>query len=433
LTLTAAKIPGAAKRRTFHIFTTGCKANQWDSHVIANRLNDAGLVRGDMGTSDLVVINACSLTSRAETDARRFILKARRLNDGAKIVLVGCHAQAYPSRDLGADLLLGQAEKFEAYRYHEGRGSFVTETRDFPIEEMPVGCGQRGRTRFFFKIQDGCNNFCSYCLVPYARGAPRSRSLNDISEAMHTLSDQGVKEVVLTGIDMAAYRDRRSGIDLKGLLRRLEEVKTPPRIRLSSVDPEYIDDAFVTILAESTKLATSIHMPVQSGSEQVLRNMGRRHEPDLVREVVRKLGSKLPGIGIGMDIMVGFPGEGDDAFDETFRLLDDLDISYLHVFPYSPREGTRAAAMEGQIPDGAKKARVRRLKALDTRKRDLFARRFIGEQLTIIPEGKMDRKGLMKGFSQNYLPVYIPFDKRLENNLLEVKIRGMEDGRLIGG
>ncbi len=419
--------------QTFHVFTTGCKANQWDSHVIEGRLRDAGFVPDKIETCDLIVINACSLTSRAETDARRFIQKARLLNVKAKIVLVGCHAQAYPLRDLGADLLLGQAEKFEADRYREEGGCFVARTRDFPLEEAPINGLQRGRTRFFFKIQDGCNKFCSYCLVPYARGAARSRSLGEIFQAMGTLREEGVKEVVLTGIDMAAYCDPESGIDLKGALQRLETLDTPPRIRLSSVDPEYIDDAFVAILAQSRKLAMSVHMPVQSGSGRVLRLMGRRHGPDLIREAVGRLASRVAGVGIGMDIMVGFPGEDDDAFEETYRFLDDLDISYLHIFPYSPREGTRAAVMDGQVPESIKKARVRRLQALDAQKRGRFSRRFIGQRLTIIPEGKVHRKGLMKGFSQNYLPVYIPFDKRLENNLVEVTIRGMEDGRLIGG
>jgi threonylcarbamoyladenosine tRNA methylthiotransferase MtaB len=417
----------------FFIFTSGCKANQWDSHVIAARLKDAGYGRAPVEEADIIIVNACSLTGRAETDVRRFIQKARQLNGIARIALVGCHAQAYSHRDFGADLVLGQQEKFEADRYRHEGGCFVAMTRDFHMEVGPVGRVQKGRTRFFFKIQDGCNKFCSYCVVPYTRGAPRSRPVEEIFAAMRGLREKGVKEVVLTGIDMAAYRDPSSGNDLIGLLRFLETCDTPTRIRLSSLDPEYVDEAFVALLAKSVKLMPSVHLPVQSGSGQILKRMGRRHGPGFIDQVLKRLINAVPAVGIGMDIMVGFPGEDDDAFEETYRFIDAAPIYYLHVFPYSPREGTRAATMEGQVPEAVKKSRVRRLKALDAEKREAFARRSIGERLAIIPEGKVDQDGMMKGFSGNYLPVYLPFDKKLENNLVEVTIKGMENGRLIGG
>lgn len=417
----------------FFVFTSGCKANQWDSHVIAARLKEAGYVSSSMEGSDLIIVNACALTRRAETDTRRFIQKARQVNAAAKIALVGCHAQAYSHRDFGADLVLGQQEKFEAGRYLAGGGCFVADSRSFPMEAGEVCVAQKGRTRFFYKIQDGCNKFCSYCIVPYTRGAPRSRPMAEICAAMAGLREKGVREVVLTGIDLAAYSDPSSGSDLSTLLRRFEDLETPPRIRLSSLDPEYIDDNFMTLLSGSTKLMPSIHLPVQSASGRILRMMGRRHGPDFVREVIEKLVSAAPDIAIGMDIMVGFPGEDDDAFEETRRFIEEMPICYLHVFPYSRREGTKAATMNGQVPETVKTERVRRLKALDREKREAFGRRYIGKRLTILPEGKVDRNGMMKGFSENYLPVYLPFDKRLENNLLEVTIRGMENGRLIGG
>jgi threonylcarbamoyladenosine tRNA methylthiotransferase MtaB len=417
----------------FFIFTTGCKANQWDSHVIAARLRDAGHLRTRVEDADLVIVNACSLTNRAETDARRFIQKARQLNGAIRVALVGCHAQAYPDRAFGADLILGQQEKFETDRYVTDRGRFVEKTRDFPMEAAPAGRAQRGRTRFFFKVQDGCNKFCSYCVVPYTRGAPRSRPVEEIAAAMRDLREKNVKEVVLTGIDMAAYRDPSSGRDLLGLLQLLDAADAPPRIRLSSIDPEYVDDRFVSLLARSVRLAPSIHLPLQSGSNSILQRMGRRHGPGFIREVIEKLKAAVPAIGIGMDVMVGFPGEDGAAFEETYRFIEEASIYYLHVFPYSPREGTRAATMDNQVTEGTKRERVRRLKVLDGQKREAFAHRFVGERLTIIPEGKIEGNGLMKGFSENYLPIYLPFEKRLENNLVEVTIRGLENGRLIGG
>jgi threonylcarbamoyladenosine tRNA methylthiotransferase MtaB len=416
----------------FFVHTTGCKANQWDSHVIAERLKGAGLSHGSMADADIIVVNACSLTARAEADARRFVQAARRTNLKARIALVGCQAQAYPDRDFGADVVLGQEDKFQADRYLAGAGRFVREGRHFPIEQAPVNGPQRGRTRFFFKIQDGCNRFCSYCLVPYARGAARSRPLDEIVSAFGCLHQEGIKEVVLTGIDIAAYRDPVTGKDLADLLGLLDGVDTPSRIRLSSVDPDYIDDRFIGALCSSKKLSRSIHIPAQSGCDRVLAAMGRRHRAEFTKALVEGLTSAVKDIGIGMDIMVGFPGEDDEAFEETYRFVEGLDVFYLHVFPFSPREGTRAFAMDGAVPERVKRDRVRRLKVLDGQKRDAFSRRFLGRRLSIIPEGRLYPGDLMKGFSDNYLPVYLPYEKKLENNLVNVTIMGLKGSRLMG-
>jgi threonylcarbamoyladenosine tRNA methylthiotransferase MtaB len=417
----------------FFIFTTGCKANQWDSHVIASNLKQSGGTLGTMQTADVIIINACSLTGRAETDARRFIQRARQKNGTARIALVGCHAQAYRDRCFGADLILGQAEKFDIGHYSSEKGCFVAGKGSFPLERAPLDGVQRDRTRFFFKIQDGCSKFCTYCVVPRARGAVRSRPAREIGDFMGILREKGVKEVVLTGIDVAAYRDPASGRDLKDLLVLLERMDTPPRIRLSSIDPEYIDDAFIEVIAASSKIARSIHIPVQSGCDATLRGMGRRYGSALVRTIVDRLTSRVRGIGIGIDIMVGFPGEDEDAFRETYELIDGLDVYYLHVFPFSERAGTRACSIAGKVTEPIKKERVRRLRALDAKKREAFARRFIGKRLRVIPEGKVYKDGLVKGFSDNYLPVYLPHEKTLENNLVEVTIEGMQGPRLIGG
>jgi threonylcarbamoyladenosine tRNA methylthiotransferase MtaB len=422
-----------AEEKTFFIFTTGCKANQWDSHMIAARLKRIGLAPAPAPRADFIVINACSLTARAEADARRFIRRARLINCGAKVALVGCHAQAYPERAFGADLVLGQGEKFDLAGYLTESGRFVAETREFVMEKALAEGPEAGRTRFFFKIQDGCNRFCTYCVVPYARGKARSRPVEEIVATMGMLREGGVKEVVLTGIDLAAYYDPSLGGGLKELLRLLEDLDTPPRVRLSSIDPGYLDDGFIGLLAGSPKLAKSIHLPVQSGSDRILKRMGRRYDAASIRDIVRKLTSGVRTIGIGIDVMAGFPGEDDEAFNETHALAEALDISCLHVFPYSEREGTRAAAFEGKVAEGVKKARVRKLRQVDAKKRAAFAARHLGEKVRIIPEGKLYGGRLMRGFTDNYVPVYIPYEKRLENNLVEVTIRGMEGSRLMGG
>jgi threonylcarbamoyladenosine tRNA methylthiotransferase MtaB len=416
----------------FHIFTSGCKANQWDSHVIASQLSQQGMGRASMQNADLIVINACSLTVRAETDVRRFVQRARQVNPAAKIVLAGCHAQVYPDRCFDADLILGQEEKFRLAQLYRERGTYVTNARTFPMEKAAVDVGHRERTRFFFKGQDGCNRFCTYCVVPYARGAVRSRPLTDIAATMKALKDKGVKEVVLTGIDVAAYRDPESGSDLKELLVLFESMETPPRIRLSSVDPQYMDDAFIDVLASCRKLAKSIHIPVQSGSDAVLARMGRRYNSAFVARLVEKL-KRIGTIGIGIDILVGFPGESDEAFLETYRLIEKLDVYYLHVFPYSEREGTKACGFDGKGPQGVRKERVRKLKVLDAEKREAFLRGHIGRTAVIIPEGKVYEGKYMRGYADDYVPVHIPYEKRLENNLVNVTIKDMQGIRLIGG
>ena len=418
--------------KTFFVFTSGCKANQWDSHVLADRLEQGGFSRVPMGRADVVVLNACSLTVRAEADARRFMRKVREVNPDALAALVGCHAQAYPERDFGADLVLGQAEKFEILRHLPERGRFVAPGRHFPIEKAGID-GQRGRTRFFFKIQDGCNKFCSYCIVPFARGAPRSRPAEEAAATMEALLRRGTKEVVLTGIDLAAYRDPASGMGLKELLLFFEGQPTPPRIRLSSVDPEYLDADFIALLAASGKIAKSIHIPVQSGSDRILQAMGRRYSRAFVADLVKRLKRSMPAVGIGMDVMVGFPGEDESAFSETCAFIEALDVSYLHVFPYSDRPGAKSSGLDGKAAESIKTRRVKKLKSIDARKREAFSRRHLGTRVCIIPEAKMYAGRFMRGFSDNYLPVYIPYEKRLENNLVDVTITGMQNSRLIGG
>jgi threonylcarbamoyladenosine tRNA methylthiotransferase MtaB len=417
---------------TFHIFTTGCKSNQWDSYVMAGSLKEEGLVPGSIERADVVVVNGCTVTEKAERDIRRFIQRVRAVNPGAKVVLAGCHAQVYPERGFGSDLVLGQKEKFEIAGLLGVAGCVRESTRAFPMEEATINGTFRDRTRFFLKIEDGCDRFCTYCIVPYARGKVRSRPSAAIVEDMARLKAKGIQEVVLTGIDIASYRDPASGLSFKRLLVLLESIETPPRIRLSSVDPGCVDEEFVQTLETSRKIAHSIHIPLQSGDTGVLKRMGRPYTPPDVRTIVSMLQRRISDIGIGMDVMAGFPGEDDEAFLETYRFIEALDIYYLHVFPYSDRKGTKAYLMGDKVPESIKKQRVRKLKELDARKREAFLRRFIGRHVSIIPEGKLYKGKYMRGYADNYLPVYIPFQKDLENNLITVRIESMEGNILIG-
>jgi threonylcarbamoyladenosine tRNA methylthiotransferase MtaB len=328
--------------------------------------------------------------------------------------------------------VLGQKEKFEIAGLLGSTGCKSARTRDFPLEGAAINGPFKDRTRFFFKIQDGCDRFCTYCIVPYARGRVRSRPTAEVVEGMARLKERGVQEVVLTGIDIASYKDPASGYSFKGLLKTLESVDTPTRIRLSSVDPACIDEEFAEIVKGSKKLARSIHIPLQSADANVLKRMGRSYGQDKIRWIVSTLQQRVSDIGIGMDVMVGFPGEDDDAFLETYRFLESLSIFYLHVFPYSDREGTKASLMGNKVREATKKERVRKLKKLDGLKREAFYRRFIGEQVSIIPEGKLYKGRFMRGYSEQYLPVHILYQKNLENNLITVRIEEMEGNILIG-
>ncbi len=418
----------------FYIHTTGCKANQWDSYVIASILTNEGFSAGPMHLADIVVINACTVTEGAERDIRRFINRCKNLNKSGKIVITGCRPQAYPADLLGADLILGQNEKFIAGYYLESEGCLVGGSKGLVLERLPLAAGglQAGRTRFFFKIQDGCNKFCSYCIVPFARGLPRSRTAEDVVRFVGNLKRKGVKEAVLTGIEISAYFDAEMGIDLKGLLRLLEKSETPERIRLSSIDPLFIDDEFTEIIASSAKIAKSIHIPLQSGSNKILKQMRRDYTRAYIWDVIKRLKCKIPEVGIGLDVIVGFPGEDEEAFEETFEFLESADIYYLHIFPFSERPGTTASLMDGKVPETIKKERVRRLKRLDSVKRQMFYQRFESAEKDIIPEGKIYKGLFMRGYTDNYIPVYIRYKKIFENKLVKVKITGVEDGMVIG-
>lgn len=416
----------------FFIHTTGCKANQWDSYIITNRLSVKGHTPCALRNADFVVVNACTLTGNAERDIRRFINHCRTVNSKARVIIAGCHAQVYPEKTYGADLMLGNSEKFFIDQYIEKSGVIKGITDDSCMEIALIKKMPDRRTRFFLKIQDGCDKFCSYCIVPFARGRPRSRDADEIIQVMQTIKARGIHEVVLTGIEISDYKDDAKNLDLKGLMRLIEDSDTPERIRLSSVDPLYINDEFIDILGTSKKFTKSIHVPIQSGSDKILKKMGRGYSSSYLSDIIKKLLMSIENIGIGVDVMVGFPYEDENSFMDTYNLLESLDIYYFHVFPFSPRENTRASDMDNQVSEAVKKDRVKRLRLLDKKKRLIFYERFIGGNATIVPEGKIYKNCYMRGYTENYIPVYIPYEKTLENRLIEVKIKGLKDSILEG-
>lgn len=404
----------------FFVHTTGCRSNQCDSYVIVERLRKIGMPSLP-DQADYVILNTCTLTSRAERDAKRLVERFKR-RKGVTVVLTGCHPQVYTKRTFSADLVLGQKEKFQIEHFIEKRGVFVEGGRDLPMERLDITHPPIGRTRFFLKIQDGCDRFCSYCVVPLARGRKRSRPFAEIREILSKLVQWGIKEVVLTGIEIGAYRDGE--MDLKGLLKSLESEETPERIRIGSVDPIYVDAEFVKILKDSKKLAKSLHIPLQSASDRVLERMGRPYRSKEVEEKLESLLTEVNGIGVGLDILTGFPSEDSLAFEETLRFLDQRRVYYLHVFPFSSREFTAAFHMK-DIPPREKERRVEILVALDKRKRWEFIERSKGKVFSVLFEGKVYSGGLMRGYTENYIPVYVPYEAGLVNEVRHVRLKGI--------
>ncbi len=416
----------------FFIYTTGCKANQWDASVMGANLEEEGFKPAPHNEASHIIVNGCTVTRGAVRDIRRFINRLKRENPTARIILTGCHAQVYPDDNFGADLILGQAEKFSIAEYMNLSGLFVSPRDDLHMEDMPRDPAPQGKTRFFLKIQDGCDRYCSYCIVPFARGMPRSRPFDEIRKVMERLSAIGIEEVVLTGIEISAWHDSAHGYGFTDLVRALDDLPSPRRIRLSSVDPLMFTDDFIEAAAGSPKMAKSFHVPLQSGSDRILEAMGRPYRSRDIRALLDKLLGRIPDAGIGLDVIAGFPGEDARCFEETKDFLDSAGIYYLHVFPFSPRPGTRAASMEGVVREEEKKARVKELKLIDAAKREGFHRRFVGSEAVIIPEGKRYHGRYMRGYTENYIPVHIPYDRAMENRPTPVHIERVEKGVVIG-
>ena len=388
------------------ILNLGCKVNQFEGESIGHLLELEGFRVVRPEEADLVIINACVVTHRAEADARKALHRFKRL--GKRVLVAGCWPQLSPDTPLsqGADGVLGNQEKA---RIGEIVRRFLSGER---IKEVgPLECSHypkmlfplpRERTRAFLKIQDGCDSNCTYCVVPRVRGRPRSLDPEAIFCAMELYSSAGVKEVVLCGIHLGKWgQDLGAGMDLLWLLQELEQKETPPRIRLSSIEPHEVSDGLIELLRTSEKLCPHLHLPIQSASSRILEMMGRPYRSGDLWRLIERLKEGVPGIALGADLIAGFPGEGEEEFWETVRFVQSQPFSYLHVFPFSRRPGTPASSFPGQVRDSEKVRRVRILRELGQRKRIDFYSGFIGRKLMVLSEGQKD--GEFRGLSRNYI------------------------------
>ncbi|HVZ40353.1 MAG TPA: tRNA (N(6)-L-threonylcarbamoyladenosine(37)-C(2))-methylthiotransferase MtaB [Candidatus Kapabacteria bacterium] len=412
------------------LHTLGCKLNYAETSAIGDRFRGEGYHIIPFGEpSDVIVINSCTVTENADRECRQLVRRALRANPDAFVVVTGCYAQLQPEEIAsieGVDLVLGAAEKF---RLFELAGGFAK--RDVPkvvvgdiANEESFGPAYTGaddaRTRAFLKVQDGCDYNCSFCTIPLARGGSRSQPVEDAWRQACELVANGFREIVITGVNVGDFGKAR-GESLYDLLVRLHDVPGLERMRISSIEPNLLTDRIIHLAAASDRMLPHFHVPLQSGSDAVLGRMRRRYRSSVYRDRVERIVAAMPDAAIGVDVIVGFPGESDTHFQETYDFLHALPVAYLHVFTYSERENTPASAFEGVVPVAERRNRTRMLRTLSEKKRAAFAVRHCGEERSVLFEHGSG-SGTMLGFTENYIRVGVPYNSALANRIVRVRL-----------
>ena len=415
-------------------YTLGCKLNFSETSTIARSFEQEGYIRVDFDDpADIYVINTCSVTENADKQFKQIVRKALKTNPKAFLAAVGCYAQLKPEELAsvdGVDLVLGAKEKFNITQYiddltknNEGivHSCEISET-DFYVGSYSIG----DRTRAFLKVQDGCDYKCTYCTIPMARGISRSDTIENIIANAKKISDKGIKEIVLTGVNIGDYGkgefgNKKHEHTFLELVQALDNVEGIERLRISSIEPNLIKDETIDFIAQSKSFVPHFHIPLQSGSNDILKKMKRRYLRELYVSRVAKIREVMPDACIGVDVIVGFPGETDEHFLETYHFLNELDISYLHVFTYSERDNTEAVLMDGVVPDAVRAKRSKMLRGLSAKKRNAFYESQLGKEKTVLFESD-NKQGYIHGFTENYVKVKAPWDPALVNTLHKVKL-----------
>ncbi|HWS60776.1 MAG TPA: tRNA (N(6)-L-threonylcarbamoyladenosine(37)-C(2))-methylthiotransferase MtaB [Flavobacterium sp.] len=422
-------------------YTLGCKLNFSETSTIARNFQEEGFDRVDFEeVADMYVINTCSVTENADKQFKQVVRKAMKLNDKAFVAAIGCYAQLKPEELAnvdGVDLVLGATEKFKITDYindlskndfGEVHSCEIVEA-DFYVGSYSIG----DRTRAFLKVQDGCDYKCTYCTIPLARGISRSDELQNVLKNAKEISEQGIKEIVLTGVNIGDYGkgefgNKKHEHTFLELVQELDKVEGIERLRISSIEPNLLRNETIEFVSKSRTFVPHFHIPLQSGSNEILKLMKRRYLREIYTERVNKIREVMPDACIGVDVIVGFPGETDEHFLETYHFLNDLDISYLHVFTYSERDNTEAAEMEGIVPSNVRAKRSKMLRGLSVKKRRAFYESQIGTNRAVLFEAE-NKEGYIHGFTENYVRVKTPWNPELANTLQEINLTKIdEDG-----
>ncbi len=422
-------------------YTLGCKLNFSETSTIARSFDNERFERVDFEEkADIYVINTCSVTENADKQFKHLVKKAMKQNENAFLIAVGCYAQLKPEELAavdGVDLVLGATEKFKITDYlndlsknNQGEvHSCEIEEADFYVGSYSIG----DRTRAFLKVQDGCDYKCTYCTIPLARGISRSDALENVLKNASEIAQQGIKEIVLTGVNIGDYGkgefgNKKHEHTFLDLVKALDQVEGIERLRISSIEPNLLKNETIDFVAQSKTFVPHFHIPLQSGSNAILNKMKRRYLREVYQERVQKIKTAMPHACIGVDVIVGFPGETEEQFLETYNFINDLDISYLHVFTYSERDKTEAAAMTEVVPMNVRSKRSKMLRGLSVKKRRAFYESQIGSLRKVLFEGE-NKEGYIYGFTENYVKIKTPWNPDLVNTLHDVQLTKIdEDG-----
>jgi threonylcarbamoyladenosine tRNA methylthiotransferase MtaB len=424
-------------------YTLGCKLNFSETSTIARRFEDEGFDRVDFKESaDIYVINTCSVTENADKRFKTIVKQAQKANPDAFVAAVGCYAQLKPEElaDVnGVDLVLGATEKFKITDYlNDLTKNDFGEVHSCEIEEADFYVGSYSigdRTRAFLKVQDGCDYKCTYCTIPLARGISRSDTMANVLQNAKEISEQGIKEIVLTGVNIGDYGkgefgNKKHEHTFLDLVTELDKVEGIERLRISSIEPNLLKNETIDLVSESRTFVPHFHVPLQSGSNAILKKMKRRYMRELYLDRVSKIKEVMPHACIGVDVIVGFPGETDELFLETYNFLNELDISYLHVFTYSERDNTEAAEMEGVVSKNIRAKRSKMLRGLSAKKRRAFYESQLDRGRIVLFEGE-NKEGYIHGFTENYVKVKTPWNPELVNTLHKVHLTEIDDDGLV--
>ena len=423
---------------TVAFITLGCKLNFSETSTIARQLSDNGFARVKIEESpDIVVINTCSVTENADAKCRNYVRRSLNYNPNAFIIVIGCFAQLKPKEIAsidGVDLVLGAKEKFniatmleDISKRQEGEviAGEIKEVREF----VP-GFSSGDRTRTFLKVQDGCDYFCSFCTIPLARGRSRSASIKSTLAQAKLAAEKGAKEIVLTGVNIGDF-GKGNDENLLGLVQELDKIDGVDRFRISSIEPNLLSEEIIDFVASSNKFQPHFHIPLQSGSDDILAKMRRRYRTELYRNRIEYIKNKIPNASIGVDVIVGFPGESDEQFQQTFNFINSLDISYLHVFTYSERPRTTALRIEEVIPVPKRSERNKQLRILSLKKQRAHYEKFIGSSRPVLFE-QAENEGLLFGYTPEYIRVAISSNQLTANNQTIVRLDSINpDGYVI--
>ena len=430
-------------RKKVAFYTLGCKLNFSETSTIARSFKDEGFDRVDFSESaDIYVINTCSVTENADKRFKTIVKQAQRINPKAFVAAVGCYAQLKPQElaDVnGVDLVLGATEKFKLTDYINDLSkndfgeihSCEINEADFYVGGYSIG----DRTRAFLKVQDGCDYKCTYCTIPLARGISRSDTMKNVIKNAKEIASQNIKEIVLTGVNIGDYGkgeigNKKHEHTFLDLVRELDQVEGVERLRISSIEPNLLKDETIDLVSKSRAFVPHFHIPLQSGNNEILKKMKRRYMRELYVNRVQKIKETMPHACIGVDVIVGFPGETNDYFLDTYNFINELNVSYLHVFTYSERDNTEASEMAEVVPKNVRNKRSKMLRGLSVKKRRAFYESQIGTTRTVLFESE-NKEGYIHGFTENYVKVKTPWNPELVNTLHEIELKDIDDDGLV--